>query len=392
MKFIHVGDTHIGQVYKNDTRNNDIKDAFIQMITYAISEKIDFIVHSGDLFDSGNPPLDSLLFMTDELNRLKIAGIPLFIIPGSHDVGIGEEESIIELFHRNKLLINLNSKKYIEFGEKVTLTGETYKNAFICGIKGKRSKVEDEIFKKLTVDIDNSAFIKIFAFHHTISYLGEKFKDLETESLPKGFDYYAAGHWHGYKENIKYDKGIIQYPGSLEYCDEKEIVDNPNRGFFIISYDEKGINDIKYKIIKTRAKQIFTIKADNKTAIDVENEMLNKLNKNEGDILVLRLEGRLNDKTSDINVIKVKKMGYELGYSYISINKSKLNDKDVDVQVDEIKTKELSTIEYEFLKKKGYNDKEIRIARYLIDSVGEKPDSIKKEVENIFYSHDNIEN
>ncbi len=392
MKFIHVGDTHIGQVYKNDTRNNDIKDAFIQMITYAISEKIDFIVHSGDLFDSGNPPLDSLLFMTDELNRLKIAGIPLFIIPGSHDVGIGEEESIVELFHRNKLLINLNSKKYIEFGEKVTLTGETYKNAFICGIKGKRSKVEDEIFKKLTVDIDNSAFIKIFAFHHTISYLGEKFKDLETESLPKGFDYYAAGHWHGYKENIKYDKGIIQYPGSLEYCDEKEIVDNPNRGFFIISYDEKGINDIKYKIIKTRAKQIFTIKADNKTAIDVENEMLNKLNKNEGDILVLRLEGRLNDKTSDINVIKVKKMGYELGYSYISINKSKLNDKDVDVQVDEIKTKELSTIEYEFLKKKGYNDKEIRIARYLIDSVGEKPDSIKKEVENIFYSHDNIEN
>lgn len=392
MKFIHVGDTHIGQVYKNDTRNNDIKDAFIQMITYAISEKIDFIVHSGDLFDSGNPPLDSLLFMTDELNRLKIAGIPLFIIPGSHDVGIGEEESIIELFHRNKLLINLNSKKYIEFGEKVTLTGETYKNAFICGIKGKRSKVEDEIFKKLTVDIDNSAFIKIFAFHHTISYLREKFKDLETESLPKGFDYYAAGHWHGYKENIKYDKGIIQYPGSLEYCDEKEIVDNPNRGFFIISYDEKGINDIKYKIIKTRAKQIFTIKADNKTAIDVENEMLNKLNKNEGDILVLRLEGRLNDKTSDINVIKVKKMGYELGYSYISINKSKLNDKDVDVQVDEIKTKELSTIEYEFLKKKGYNDKEIRIARYLIDSVGEKPDSIKKEVENIFYSHDNIEN
>ena len=392
MKFIHVGDTHIGQVYKNDTRNNDIKDAFIQMINYAISEKIDFIVHSGDLFDSGNPPLDSLLFMTDELNRLKIAGIPLFIIPGSHDVGIGEEESIVELFHRNKLLINLNSKKYIEFGEKVTLTGETYKNAFICGIKGKRSKVEDEIFKKLTVDIDNSAFIKIFAFHHTISYLGEKFKDLETESLPKGFDYYAAGHWHGYKENIKYDKGIIQYPGSLEYCDEKEIVDNPNRGFFIISYDEKGINDIKYKIIKTRVKQIFTIKADNKTAIDVENEMLNKLNKNEGDILVLRLEGRLNDKTSDINVIKVKKMGYELGYSYMSINKSKLNDKDVDVQVDEIKTKELSTIEYEFLKKKGYNDKEIRIARYLIDSVGEKPDSIKKEVENIFYSHDNIEN
>ena len=392
MKFMHVGDTHIGQVYKNDTRNNDIKEAFIQMIDYAISEKIDFIVHSGDLFDSGNPPLDSLLFITDELNRLKTAGIPLFIIPGSHDVGVGEEESIIELFNRNKLLINLNSKKYIEFKENVNLKGEKYKGAFICGVKGKRSKVEDEIFKKLKIEMDDSALIKIFVFHHTISSLGEKFKDLETESLPKGFDYYAAGHWHGHKENIKYDKGIIQYPGSLEYCDEKEIVDNPNRGFFIISYDKEGITSIEYKIIKTRDKQIFTINADNKKATELENEIINRLKKNEGVILVVKLEGQLADKTSDINIVKIKKIGYELGYSYISINKSKLNDKDTDIQENEIKTKELSTIEYEFLKKKGYNDREIKIARYLIDSLGENTDEIKKEVEKLFYSHDNLEN
>ncbi len=390
MKFIHVGDTHIGQVYKNDTRNNDIKNAFTQMIDYAISEKIDFIVHSGDLFDSGTPPLESLLFVTDELNRLKFAGIPLFVIPGSHDVGIGEEESIIELFHKNNLLTNLNSKKYLKLGEEVKLKGETYKEAFICGIKGKRSKVEDEIFKKLKIDIDNSAFIKIFAFHHTISYLGEKFKDLDTESLPKGFDYYAAGHWHGHKENIEYDRGIIQYPGSLEYCDEKEIVDNPNRGFFVIAYDQNGINSIEYKIIKTRNKQIFGINSDNKKPLDIENEIINKLSKNDGDILVLKLDGKLDGKTSEINLVKIKKIGYELGYSYISINKSKLSDKDTDIQEDDIKTKELSTIEYEFLKKKGYNEKEIKIARYLIDSLGEKPDEIKKELEAIFYSYDNI--
>lgn len=392
MKFIHVGDTHIGQVYKNDTRNNDIKEAFTQMINYAVSEKIDFIVHSGDLFDSGSPPLDSLLFVTDELNKLKNAGIPMFIIPGSHDVGIGEEESIIELFHRNKLLTNLNSKKYIKFGEKVNLKGETYKGAFICGVKGKRSKVEDEIFKKLEIEMDNSAIIKIFAFHHTISYLGEKFKDLETESLPKGFDYYAAGHWHGHREDIKYDKGIIQYPGSLEYCDEKEIVDNPNRGFFVVLYNETGISSIEYKIIKTRAKQILKVNADNKKASELESEVINQLRKNDGEILVIKLEGKLADKASDVNIIKIKKIAYELGYSYVSVNKSKLNDKDTDIQENEIKAKELSTVEYEFLKKKGYNEKEIKIARYLIDSLGENTDNIKKEVENLFYSYDNLEN
>ena len=136
---------------------------------------------------------------------------------------------------------------------------------------------------------------------------------------------------------------------------------------------------------------IFTINADNKKAAELENEIINKLKKNDGVILVVKLEGQLADKVSDINIVKIKQIGYELGYSYISINKSKLNDIDTEIQENEIKTKELSTIEYEFLKKKGYNDQEIKIARYLIDSLGESTDDIKKEVEKLFYSHDNLE-
>ncbi len=386
MKFIHVGDTHIGQVYKNDTRNKDIKNAFIQLIDYAIKNKIDFIVHSGDLFDIGTPPLDALLFVTDELNRLKREHIPLFIIPGSHDVGIGEEKSIIELFHRNGLLINLNSDKYLDLGEKINLSGETYKEAFICGIKGKRSRVEDEIFKKLNVNMDNSAHVKIFVFHHTISFLGEKFKDLETESLPKGFDYYAAGHWHGHMENIPYDNGIIQYPGSLEYCDEKEIVDNPNRGFYVIDYDENGIHSIIYQVIKTRKKHIFTINADNKTSNEIEKEATDNLTKNDGDILVIKISGKINGKISEINAVKIKNIGYELGYSYISINKSKLLDKDVILDADNLKNEDISSVEEEFLRSKGYSDKEIMIGKYLMDTTSDKTDTVKNYIEGLFYS------
>ncbi len=389
MKFIHVGDTHIGQVYKNETRNNDIKNAFIQMIDYALESKVDFIVHSGDLFDTGNPPLDSLLFVTDQMNRLKKEGIQVFIIPGSHDVGIGEEDSIIELFDRNELLVNLNSKKYLKINDTVELSGITYKGAFICGIKGKRSRVEDEIFKRLRIKEDKSAYIKIFLFHHTISFLGEKFKDLETESLPKGFDYYAAGHWHGHKDNIPYDKGIIQYPGSLEYCDEKEIVDNPNRGFYVVEYNKDGINSIVYKIIKTRKRQIFTINSNNKTPADVEKEIIEKLSKNEGDILVVKIEGKLKGKQAEMNIIKIKNIGYELGYSYISINRSRLSDVEITYETEDIKNEEISTIEEKFLKGRNYSDKEIKIGHFLIESTGEDTEKIKNEVERIFYN-DNI--
>ncbi len=75
MRFIHVGDTHIGAVYKNEQRNEDIKEVFRQIIDGAIANNVDFIVHSGDLFNEGTPSLSALLFVTDQLNRLKQNGI-----------------------------------------------------------------------------------------------------------------------------------------------------------------------------------------------------------------------------------------------------------------------------------------------------------------------------
>ena len=390
MRFIHVGDTHIGNVYKSRTRNEDFKDVFRQFIDLAIKERVDFIVHSGDLFNEGSPSLESLLFVTDQLNRLKQVGIRLFVIPGSHDVGIGEENSIIELFDRNGLLTNLNSKRYVSNdGESFTLGGETYKNAFLCGVAGKRSNVEDGIFKRLRINIDGRPWIKIFAFHHTISSLGEQFKDLDTDSLPKDFDYYAAGHWHGHKDGIPYGKGVIQYPGSTEYCDEKEMVDNSNRGCYIVDYDESGIKKTDYFVFDTREKEVYEIDVNGKTPQAIESEMLSKLKKSNGGLLVLRLYGRIYGTRGDLNLAFVKRSALDLGYSYVSINSSRLTDKN-DVKVD-IKENDLEKIEKEFLLKRGYKEDDVRLARFLIDAVerGMGEDAIIKTAEEMFTKYDN---
>ena len=390
MKFIHVGDTHIGNVYKNDIRNEDVKNAFKQVVDSALKYNVDFVVHSGDLFNEGNPDLGALLFVTDQLNRLKEFGIKVFIVPGSHDVGMGDEDSIVELFDRNGLLINLNSKRYISNEESgFHLEGETYRNAFLCGIRGKRSKVENEIFKRLKIKIDAKAWIRIFIFHHTISSLGEQFKDLDTESLPKGFEYYAAGHWHGHKDNISYDEGIIQYPGSTEYCDEKEMVDNPNRGYYLIEYDEQGIEKIEYCLLKTREKTIVRINADKKSAGEIESEVISALSKNQGKTLVIKISGKLSGKRGDLDLGRIKKETAELGYSYTSINTAKLVDDDDNVV--EIKESDLNNIESEFLKSRGYNDDAIALAKMLIEATASKSssESIKVRAEEIFDKYDN---
>jgi DNA repair exonuclease SbcCD nuclease subunit len=387
MKFIHLGDTHIGKVYKDERRNEDIRNAFVQFVDKTLEINPDFIVHSGDLFNEGMPRLEDLIFVTDQLLRLKNAGIKVFIVPGSHDIGMGEENSILELFDRNGLLVNLNSKRYISSdGEFIYLKGETYKNAFIAGIRGKRSRVSEEIFKRLRIQIDQNAWIKIFIFHHTISALGEIYNDIETTDLPRGFDYYAAGHWHGFREGIAYDKGIINYPGSLEYCDEFEITNYNFRGFFVVEYNEKGISGINYVRINTREKEVYEINCENKSAEEIFKEIINKININNGKLLVIKLFGKMKGKRSELDIEKIKELAKSRGYSYVSINISKLEDTEtIPIFIGESENTE--AIEKEYLASKGYGEREIEIAKMLLASAENKED-IKLLLDKLLTKYD----
>ena len=99
----------------------------------------------------------------------------------------------------------------------------------------------------------------------------------------------------------------------------------------------------------------------------------------------------MKGKTSNLDIIKIKNVGYNLGYSYISINLSRLSDDESTQEFEDIKNQEIQTIEEEFLKSKGYSEKEIRIGRFLIESLGENKEKIKSQIEELFY-HDNIWN
>ena len=60
-KFAHIGDTHLGyRQYNLEQREQDFYDAFNRAIDRIIEEKVDFVIHSGDLFNDGRPTIRSL--------------------------------------------------------------------------------------------------------------------------------------------------------------------------------------------------------------------------------------------------------------------------------------------------------------------------------------------
>ncbi|MGD0172131.1 MAG: metallophosphoesterase [Halobacteriota archaeon] len=83
---MHVSDTHLGyRQYGLSERLNDWSSATRECIDYAIHNRVDCVVHSGDLFNSNKVDHTSLIHAIEMLRALKDADIPFFVIDGNHD-------------------------------------------------------------------------------------------------------------------------------------------------------------------------------------------------------------------------------------------------------------------------------------------------------------------
>lgn len=367
MKFIHFGDSHLGKTEeKLEEREEDFYKVFEEVIDRCISEKVDFVIHSGDLFDKSRPNTKTLVFLVKQLRRLYNANIPFFIVPGSHDIGV--DGTFISVLDEIGLVKNLASKRYVEVNDNsIILKGEHYKDAFICGVAGRRDRISDVY---LNLKISDKGKYNIFIFHHIVSDIADKFADIPTSLLPKGFNYYAGGHWHGFAK-IKYGDGIIVYPGSTEYNDLDEMARDKNKYFILVEVNDEN-TIVKEIPLKTRQIVLCELNCNNFDSRDVAKKAMEKIPKNNnGAILIIKLLGRLaKGVKSEINRDQIKNFAKENGYLYTKIYMADLENP----ETPHVSTKSRSVhdIEKEYLKKQNYSDNEIKVAEKLMELLGQK--------------------
>jgi len=359
VRFVHFGDTHLGRRnFKLEERERDFEEAFKQVIDFAIRKKVDFVIHSGDVFDTGRPRYRVVNFLVSQLLRLKREGIPFFTIPGSHDVA--PDGTLLSTLHKVGLLKNLGEEEYFEKrGEEVILHGESYNGAFIAGVPGRRANIS-QLYKSLRPELKGD--FRILIFHHIISDISGKFSDIEKEVLPRGFDYYAGGHWHSRFETSFNGKPVV-YPGSTEVWDVREVGE---KGFF---YVEDGRR--KWIPLKTRKFVELVVNCDGLTPSEVSQKVRERIEPNDGAILLIRLKGRLKEGSkAEINRKGIMDTALERGYLYANIYTSELlNPKEAQVSLEH---KSLEEIEKEYLEKKGYKGKELEVGMRLIDLFGKR--------------------
>lgn len=85
-KILHVSDTHLGKnQYGSKVRSSDYADAFDATVDIAISEDVDAVMHTGDMFDSRTPDTGAVSSAFRTIGRLEDEGIPFLGIVGNHE-------------------------------------------------------------------------------------------------------------------------------------------------------------------------------------------------------------------------------------------------------------------------------------------------------------------
>lgn len=326
MRFAHFSDTHLG-FQKSRSLQELEQRTFDDAMDQCIQNNVDFILMCGDMFHTNIPDLRVQLIAMRALRRVYDAGIPVYMVHGSHD-SAPNNRSAIDLLEAAGYLINITKQDDSVDDDdglihlKFVIDEKT--GTKLAGLPGLKVGRDIEYYKNLDRNsLENEDGFKIFLFHGAISeaILDEKIgENMPLSLMPAGFDYYAGGHLHTFRDmNDFSDHPHVVYPGTLlagYHSDMEENAKGVKRGFVMVDFDERGITDVRLVPSLPCEYAIITIDAENKTAESVQEELKEKIDKVQPSnrIVITRMSGQMSaGRTTDINMANAKKNLRERG-------------------------------------------------------------------------------
>src|SRR3989338_10470447 len=87
VKVAHMSDVHLGGWKQKPMQDLNFQ-SFQKAVEICMKEKVEFLLIAGDLFDTAYPSIEILKETFAEFKKIKDAGIPCFLISGSHDYSV----------------------------------------------------------------------------------------------------------------------------------------------------------------------------------------------------------------------------------------------------------------------------------------------------------------
>ena len=271
LKFLHFGDIHLDTPFaglspeKSDECRRDLRDNFIKMMEYVRGAGVDYVLISGDLFET-----ECATNTTAELLIREFRACPntkFIIAPGRHDC-----------YENNPIYTSgrLPDNCYIFTSDKIDRFDFENDRVVIYGWGFVGEEITDSPIADRTVG-DSSMINMVVGYADLDGEVGSTICPIPSKDVKRfGADYYAFGSRHEGSDFMKIGSALCGYSGAIE-----------STGF-----DEPGIGGAKLLTVKykggemsidaknlTFGKIVFKTEILDVTGVDSNNEVINRVSR-----------------------------------------------------------------------------------------------------------------
>ena len=244
-KFIHFSDTHIGRKSPTEISKERVESS-IKALEYcvdkAVEEDVDFVVHSGDFFDTVYPWHTVIDAAKEKIKPLADKGIPMYVIRGNHDRSFGQGRKLkgIAMEHLKNEYVKILDPSPHEFPQNGHIDVNEDIRVYGLGYHASRTpEILDD------ADFASDKF-NILLLHDFVEGVTRKFSDnvVSADKISsKDLDYVGIGHDHEAVPRKVIDDVFFAAPGGT--IDYDFNTTDCGKHYNIVEVDNREIVDVE---------------------------------------------------------------------------------------------------------------------------------------------------
>lgn len=231
MKFIHAADLHLDSPFLGLTTlpaalltrvRQSTFTAATKIFDRAIAEHVDFVLLAGDLFDRAEQSVAAQAYLFNQFERLRQAGIPVFVSFGNHDYATDQHQTIaypdnVQVFGADVTTKTLT----LASGETVAVSGFSYPQRWVTA--DPLPAFPEHAAADWHVGLLHGAVATGGTHDHYAPFT-------VAEMLTKRYDYWALGHIH--QRQLLHQDPPILYAGNPQGRSSQE---TGERGAYLVT-------------------------------------------------------------------------------------------------------------------------------------------------------------
>jgi exonuclease SbcD len=290
MKLIHTADIHIGMENYGrldpetglSSRLGDFLKAFDKMVDYAVSEKIEYFIFSGDAFKTRDPSPTHQREFAKRILKLTRTGTRVVLLVGNHDTSnAAGKANTLDIYSTLELEgVNVIREPSLVTINDLQIVGVPWvSRADFAGIHEEVRGLLDSLDKTRPAIVMAHASISgaKYGSERAVMMGGDFVLDKKLLDHPK-VTYVALGHIHQ-RQVLTGTKVPMVYSGSIERVDFGE--EKEDKGFELVEIKEvKGVWKATHEHVSTNPRKFISIKVDlTKDGTDPTQEVISAIAK-----------------------------------------------------------------------------------------------------------------